>query len=158
VKVPSPRALSLVSGRQDLLRQVPDPTINPHVFRDRCDCPRPGPSPARRPVAQPSSEQVLLNLIEAGPQVVSDILHPTASQELCRQKSALRGVREAYRQRSLGKLDLLVLLKLTSLHALDLASQDAKPLGNLECAGDHFLNDVAPMSHPDRRKRSHRDY
>lgn len=62
---------------------------------------------------------------------------------------------KAYRQGPLGKGDLLVLLKVTPLHALDLAH--AKLLGHLERAGDHFLDDVAPMSNPNRRKRSHRN-
>ena len=127
------------SGREDLGGEIPQPTVEPDILPDRGDAPGPRQPATRRPPAEATHEQVLLDAVEDAPEVVAGVLDPPAGQQLRRLHAALLGLWIAHGERPLGEPDLL----------------DRLPLGGAALGGERRIKPPAAgeAQQPGRREQ-----
>ncbi len=78
--------------------------VDPHVLSDGGDAPGPNQATTGCSTAEAPAQEVFLDSVHDGPEVISQIGHPSSSQELGRLHTTLDGAREANGQSVLGEL------------------------------------------------------
>ncbi len=98
-----------------------------------------------------------MNSICNPPEIIPDVLHPSAGEKLRRLEPARSSLRESQFKSALREFELFVLRQSPLLHVLNLRGQTFEPFSHLKCADHDLLHYIASMTHALGRKGGSRD-